>query len=78
MIRDRIESALLLVTWRVVFIKSSYLSTKIHHHNYLRMRNTVQTLVADKMYYGFMFHHAKQYKTIHYELIIIHLLPEQT
>ena len=35
------------------------------------MRNTIQTLVAEEMYYGLILPRAKQCKTIHDELTII-------
>ena len=42
------------------------------------MRNTIQTLVAEEMFYSLAFPRAKQYKTIHNELTTTYLLPEQT
>ena len=44
----------------VFFVVLSYLSTIAHHHNYLSMRNTIRTLVAEEMYYAFIFIYAKQ------------------
>ena len=41
------------------------------------MKNTIQTLVAEEMYYGFTYPRAKQNKTIH-DSLTKNLLPEQT
>ena len=39
--------------WRSVFAYLSYLGSKTYRHNYLSMRNTIRTLVAEEMYFGF-------------------------
>ena len=49
---------------------------KTHHHNYLSVRSTIQTLAAEKMYYGSKLLHKE---TTQNELIAItYLLPEET
>ena len=42
------------------------------------MKNTIQTIVAEEIYNDLTFSHAKQYKTIHGELLTKHLFLEQT
>ena len=73
---DRIEFTLISTTCRLV-VYLSYLSTKTHRHNYLRIRNTIRTRVAEEMYSSLTFPRPKQYKTIDDELTITHLLPEK-
>ena len=68
----------LSTTWRFDFVYLSYLSTETHRYNSYRIRNTIQTLVAEEMYNGLPFPRAKQYKTIHDEWAATYLLHEQT
>ena len=37
---------------KVFFVYLSYLSPKTHCHNYLSVKNTNRTLVAEETYYG--------------------------
>ena len=66
------------MTWRIVFEYLSYLITKTRYHDYKRMRDIIRTLVAEEMYNAFTFLRAKQYETIHDELTIKYLFPEET
>ena len=76
MYQNRIGWPLVSTTLRSVFVYLSYLNIINHHHNYLSVRN-IQSLVAEEIYYGLIFPHSKQCKTIHDELKT-YLLPEQT
>ena len=66
---DRIKWAFELMIWRFVSVYLSYLSTKTHHPNYLSVKDTIWTLVAEEIYYGLIFPRTKQYKIIHDRII---------
>ena len=74
-----VEYAMVLTTWRFVFVYLLYPRTITHRYNYFSIKGKqTPTLVVRGMYYGLMFLHAKQCKTIHDELTMTYLLPEQT
>ena len=52
--------------WRLVFVFKSYLSSIVHSHNYLSVRNTNRTLVTEKMHCGLIFSRVKQF-TMNYQ-----------
>ena len=54
---------------KVFFAYWSYLGNITRHYNYLRLRGKqFKKLVAEEMYYGLTFPHAKQCETIDNEL----------
>ena len=61
--KNGIEWALVSTTWTLVFVYLLYLSTKTHHQNFKRTRNTIQTLDAEEMYYFFVSNNIKQFTT---------------
>ena len=57
---------------KVIFVYLLYLSTIIHLFD--SKKKTIQTLLAEEMYHGLIFPHAKQCKVIHYELMTTYFI----